>query len=283
MSKLQSGLAERVRLCGGGHAIDRVCLGVEWESPLDQASMMELSALAQELTALPRRIELRSSESSMGESGPERTSYEEQSELVEIMLDNNQSVDESKDDKTLEVVIRPQALFFQVMASTYSSWTNTKGLATSLTKGFLNKILALRQPNSVGIQIFDSFSFERGIPFSDLFNEDGEYVPGAIFKKDAYWRFDQSYYEAGGPDFSVLTNCQVLHSPTSGSEKEDNIVIACLHRVDFSVEKNITIDEMHAHYDFLYRKNKNLVSKLLSEGMRDLIGIKFEEENCGRD
>jgi len=281
MSNLKTGLAECVRLCAGKNAIERLCLGIEWEQPLNQRTMAELSALSQEITDLPRRIEFRSSEKLVEEAtqGRESLSFEEESELVEIVLDNRQSAEDSKDDKTLEIKISSQGFFFQLLASTYISWTDTKQKAASLTSTLLNRILEERPVNSVGLQVIDSLSFDRNLDFSEILDEKSEYLPKAVFSKHAYWRVDQSYYEADDHATAALTNFQIVHTPKD--EGYDNLVIACLHRADLVEATKLSSEDMYQRYDALYRMNKSLVSSLLSEKLGKLIGIIKEGDSYG--
>lgn len=267
MSNLENGLIESVRLCGGHHAIDRLCLGVEWETPLDQEAMSYLSSVVQEIAELPRRIEVRASESATKEAPPQSA---EPSDLVEIALDDSKGADESEDGKTLEIIIKQTGVFFGILSSTYVSWTDTKSKAARLTQAILEKVLEQRSLSSVGLQVVDSFRFDRGLNLSLILKKDSEFIPAAVINKSVYTRFDQSYYEIAEADDFLLTNYQVMTSPV---DSEDQLIIACLHRFDLNSHKELSISELHGRYDELYSMNKHLVGSLLSDELAKRIGI----------
>ncbi|MCY1359524.1 hypothetical protein D9M69_461000 [compost metagenome] len=276
MSNLDSGLIERVRLCGDHHAIDRLYLGIEWETPLDQQVMAELSSLAQELSELPRRIEIRASETPLSEASSKQEKSDDISELVEIALDNSKGSEETEADKTLEIFIKQTGVFFGVLASTYVSWSDTKEKASRLTRSILGKVLEHRALNSVGLQVVDSFRFDREIELSSVLDKRSDYLPPGVFKRSAYWRFDQSYYDFADPEAAQLTNFQIMHSPVEG---DDQLVIACLHRFDLNSPQKPSIAELHARYDELYGMNKRLVGSLLSDMLSKRIGIQNSGDN----
>ncbi|MCH5552555.1 hypothetical protein L6227_25235 [Pseudomonas syringae pv. syringae] len=266
MSKSASTLSKSVYPCAGTNAIDRITLGLDWQSPLDAALMAELSSFSRDQIALPRCIEFRASEGALGQQPQDAVSLESEAELVQVVWDDGDSKDSPGGDSTLELNLSKNGFFFQMSAASYTNWSDTKAKYISHSKPIIDKIFDSQNIKEVGMQIIESVEFNRDLGFSKLLNCEADLLPRSVFERKGYWRFEHSFFENLSPTMAMKVNFHILLSPAR--ENIDKLVIICIHKYLFGEPRKITHAELFKDYEELFIKNRNLVGSLLSADLR---------------
>ncbi|EKN46676.1 MULTISPECIES: hypothetical protein [Pseudomonas syringae group] len=277
MSKSESRLAKRIRPSGGQNAFDRLLLGFEWDTELDQGFMITLSEAVRDIADLPRCIEIRASEKEIDDPQSAFAELKNTSDIVHIIGDDGEGAEVVDSLKSIELNIHKKGFMFQLNDVAHSDWVKSKSFALKTSEVVIDKLLDLVTPSSVGLKVITSFEFERELSFSEILNTESKWIPQSVFEGNSYWRFEHSFYEPLAKGKAIKTTFHLMHSPAA--QNQDKLVISCLHRLIYGDPDSVSLDTLSSEYDTLYKKNETLISSLLSEGVVELFGLRPEGNN----
>lgn len=275
MSKMNPDFNDVVVPAAGTHAMDKVCLGFQWDEPLDQALMGELSSLVsgKEL-GLPRKIEF-SSTAVMKSEGDEISSPvpEGDSELMGIIFDDNTEKDSPVDVKNVELLIQRDGLLFTVQ-KTVTGWPATKQRAEDVIKIYFDKVKQHRKIISVGLQISNTFAIMKDdIDLRSVLKVESEYLPSKVFDGNGFWKLGSDYFFVEGDESFHLK----LEASLSPEEVGKKLSILTLQRHLPLDEGVVSMQHAFAMFEKLYRKNVTLVRSLVHKNVCGLIGMEGAE------
>ncbi|AYG47261.1 hypothetical protein DV532_24390 [Pseudomonas sp. Leaf58] len=252
------------------HAVERLSLGLDWDTELGAAAMAHLSSLGDRVSKLlPRKIEISTSGVRSTISGITKDSAEEgSSELFALLFDDNDDHEGAFDDKLIEMVINRTGIRF-VVNFRYSGWEVTRNLALDVYKVFYEAISSQVSISSMNFRVSNVFGLKNFVgPLGNLLDVECTSLPRRVFASEGLWHLDEGYFEDHvSPGVKqLLVN---LHVSKALEDEDTNLYIHTMHQLEFHEDSSsaLSLEELFDKFDELHRINKLLLSSVLADNI----------------
>jgi uncharacterized protein (TIGR04255 family) len=163
-----------------------------------------------------------------------------------------------------------------IVSGVYTRWANISSSAKSLLSQFLS-VIANRNVTSIALQYIDAFEVhpESGKPVSSaIFDSSNRYLNSIVMNALEAWHSHSGWFETIESNAKVLNNLNVDVIPAA---KQGFLKVALTHMQQAYFSSTIPTEALFSVADHIYeelhKRNKSLLSNLLTEEVRSLISL----------
>ncbi|AGA76043.1 hypothetical protein CXG50_02175 [Pseudomonas plecoglossicida] len=252
------------------HAVERLSLGLDWDKPLDAATMAQLSTLGDRIAeVLPRKIEISTSGVRATVAGVVKDASEDESaELFAILFDDNDDHEGAIDEKLVEMVVNDSGLGFAIN-SRYPGWEKTRALAFDVFNVFYEAVSKQVSISSIDFRVSNVFGLKQfDGNLTDLLNVECTSLPRRVFNSEGLWHLDEGYFDehSASEVSQLLVN---LHVSKAREGDETNLFVRTMHQFDLGEQPagTTSLVDLFGHFDHLHEVNKDLLASVLNENI----------------